>query len=311
MLKKLQKGDLIDIVTPASWVTFAEIGRIKEYLHEKGFEARCFLEEEIAVESELSSKFAPTSGKLRYEQLKMAIDASDSAAIWCTNGGYGSADLLEYLAQDKKITQTKHFIGYSDITALATFLRQNWGWETIYGPMLRQLSQSKLHQQSDDAIFGLICDNDFSFCHKFNLTHFHGKNEVSGELVGGCVSLIANNLATNNQLSWDGKILFLEDIEEKGEKLDRIFEQFLKIMIQNNSFPKAILFGNFLQFIEDENLIKNVEIAVVKFITNIKQRGLDIALFVDGSGFLGHSDAILPLVIGRQITIRSKILLQK
>ena len=153
MIKKLQKGDLIDIVSPASVVTFDDLRIIQEYLAQKGFRSRYFLAEEIAVEKEAENKFPASSPKMRYQQLKMAIEASDSSAIWCTNGGYGSADLLEFLAKDEKITQTKQFIGYSDITALATFLRQNWDWETIYGPMLRQLSQGKLQKQSEKANF--------------------------------------------------------------------------------------------------------------------------------------------------------------
>ena len=315
MPKKLQKGDLIDIVSPASPATVFEIVQIQEYLAQKGFKSRYFLQDQIAVENEAQNKFPATSSKTRYKQLKMAIDAPDSAAIWCTNGGYGSSDLLDFLQKDEKVAQTKYFIGYSDITALATFLRQNWGWETIYGPMLRQLSQGRLQKQSENAIFELICDENIQknldFYQKFDISSLNDHQNATGELIGGCVSVLAHDLATKNQVDWSGKILLLEDIEEKGEKLDRVFSQFLRIMIENNSFPKAILFGNFYQFIKDENLIKNIKIAIEKFIQNISEKNLDIALFAENNGFIGHSDAILPLILGKEVFIDGKILLQK
>ena len=49
MLKKLQKGDLIDIVSPASVITFEDLAEIQEYLTQKGFRSRYFLAEEIFV----------------------------------------------------------------------------------------------------------------------------------------------------------------------------------------------------------------------------------------------------------------------
>ncbi len=315
MIKKLKKGDLIDIVSPASPVTFEELARIQEYLAEKGFRSRCFLAEQIAVEKEAANKFPASSGKTRFDQLKMAIEASDSSAIWCSCGGYGSADLLEFFDKNQKIEQTKQFIGFSDITALATFFRQNFGWETIYGPMLRQLSQGKLQKHSEDAVFELIlAENDrkmLDFWQKLEISHILGEKEVSGELVGGCVSVLAHDLATQNQVNWDGKILLLEDIEEKGEKLDRVFTQFLTIMAESRAFPKAILLGNFYQFIEDENLIKNINIAIDKFIRNIEEKGLNIAVFIENNGFLGHSSGILPVILGREIEIGNKYFLQK
>ena len=149
------------------------------------------------------------------------------------------------------------------------------------------------------------------FYNKFDLTNICGENKVSGQLVGGCVSVLAHDLATKNQVNWGGEILLLEDIEEKGEKLDRVFSQFLKIMVENNSFPKAILFGNFIQFIEDQNLIKNIEIAIKKFVQNINEKTLNITIFIENNGFIGHGNAILPLIIGRKIILEDKILLQK
>lgn len=327
MIKKLKKGDLIDIISPASCATFEDIKKIKEYLAQKGFRSRYFLEDKIAIENEETNKFPSSSGKARYEQLKMAIDAPDSVAIWCTNGGYGSSDLIEFLQKDERVAQTKQFIGYSDITVLATFFGQNWGWETIYGPMLRQLSQKKLQKQSENAIFELICQENLSenakeneeenegenlsFYQKFNISCLNGKNQAIGELVGGCVSVLAHDLGTKNQIDWGDKILLLEDVEEKGEKLDRVFTEFLQIMTENNSYPKAILFGNFVQFIEDESLIKNIKIAIAKFIKNIASKAPEVSIFQENNGYIGHGDAILPVTLGKEITVDGKILLQK
>ena len=46
------------------------------------------------------------------------------------------------------------------------------------------------------------------------------------------------------------------------------------------------------------------------FIENIANKSLNIAIFTENRGFIGHSDAILPLIIGREIMLKDKILLQ-
>lgn len=314
MIKKLQKGDLVDIVSPSSPITNEELTNINNLLQKYGLNGRYFDEDKILAKEKPDHQFPISNGKERFEQLQKAINAEDSKAIWCSCGGYGAADTLEFLQQLQPQRQTKLFIGYSDVSNLASFFGKNWGWQTIYGPMLRQLSNQKLDQKCEKAIFELILEGDESFYHDFAI---EAKNEaakngkIEAKLVGGCLSVIANNHGTRNQIDWQDKLLLLEDIEEKGEKIERLLMQLLSIFEEKNNLPKAIIFGNFTQYIEDEILKRNIATAISNFIKKTSLKYPEVAIFEEIKGLIGHSNKILPLVINKNTVIADKFLLQK
>ena len=51
-------------------------------------------------------------------------------------GGYGSAQMLPLLDAARGAPAAKPFIGYSDLTAMLTFLTLNCGVVAFHGPML-------------------------------------------------------------------------------------------------------------------------------------------------------------------------------
>lgn len=311
---KLQKGDLVDIISPSSPITSEELGNIKLLLQKYGLHGRYFDENRILAKEKPDHQFPISSGQERFKQLQKAINAEDSKAIWCSCGGYGAADTLEFLQQLQPQQQNKLFIGYSDVSNLASFFGKNWGWQTIYGPMLRQLSNQKLDPNCEKAIFNLITEGDESFYQDFAI---EAKNEaakhrkIEAKLVGGCLSVIANNHATSNDIEWQDQILLLEDIEEKGEKIERLLMQLLAIFEEKNNSPQAIIFGNFTQYIENENLQQNIATAISNFTAKISHKFPKIAIFEEINGLIGHSNQILPVIINKKTVIADRFLLQK
>src|SRR5262249_27221206 len=79
----------------------------------------------------------------RMKQLKQALLATDSKAVWCLRGGYGSLRLAPELVRMRAPKHTKLFIGLSDISTLHLFLNQNWNWPTVHGPLLDRLGKGK------------------------------------------------------------------------------------------------------------------------------------------------------------------------
>lgn len=304
-LKKLKKGDLVDVIAPSSPATKAEIKKIGEFLSKKGLKMRFFDEDKIALPRKAADSF-PICEKIRFAQLEKALKSKDSAAIWCVRGGYGSSDLIKFLVKHKKIAQNKLFIGFSDLTSLGGFLSQKWGWKIIYGVMLSQLSFQKVKKVSEKAIFSLIMGQKKILSYRVLAQNKVAKNiqkEIKGQLVGGCLSVFMQNFETKNEIKFKNQILLLEDIDESGERLDRRFEHLLQIFEHKNSYPKAILLGNFLQYIEDTASRKKVRKALDKFIAKIDERNLKIAVFEDKNAVLGHSDKIEPLIIGAEARI--------
>ncbi len=302
----LKKNDLVDIVSIGTPCAFQDIKNIKNFLEKHNLKAQFFLEKETSISAEIDSEFALAYAETRFKQFEKALN-SDSKIIWCSRGGYGSAEILPFLQKMKKPKKQKIFIGFSDITSVNLFLMQNWGWTTISAPMLVQITRDLVSKKSQKAVMDLIFGKTTEL--SYGLKKLSGKNnEIKAAITGGCVSVIAGNFGTKNQIDWRNKILFLEDEGEDGERLDRYFYQIVSIIKETKIKPKAILLGNFLQ----ENLhgtpkAKNIEIAIKRLVENLK----DIAIYQETTRCLGHSSNMMPLILGEKSVIKNNQLLQK
>jgi len=157
----------------------------------------------------------------RHDALKHAIAETDTHAIFCSRGGYGSNYLLEHLSV--ALATPKILLGYSDITSLQVFLWQEYRWVTLYGPMvasgfdhgadlpngfdsesLRHALTEKRHGWQID----LKCESLAA-----------GTGE--GPLLGGCLTLLETTLATPWELETHGSVLILEDRAMKPWQVDR------------------------------------------------------------------------------------------
>lgn len=296
----LKKNDVVDIVSPGTACTLDEILQIKKFVEKIGLTPRIFLEKETSLQFNESHEFSSIKAQTRFEQLKNAIESKDSSIIWCTRGGYGSAEILPFLSAMRKPRKSKILIGFSDISAISIFLTQKWKWQVISAPMLIQLAQEKVSQASQKAIVDLIFSRsrEFKFALK-NLNNLKPKL-ISGLVVGGCISVISAHFGTENQINFKNKILFLEDEGEDGERLDRYFTQLVTIMKESRSYPKAIVLGNFLEANPHGTpKAKNIEIAIERFAAKLK----NIPLFEEKSRVLGHSRNMMPLVLGAEAKI--------
>ena len=90
----LRKNDLIDIISPGTACTRDELEKIKNYVKKIGLTPRIFLEKETRISKKLTHEFPVINVETRFEQLKKSIESKDSKIIWCTRGGYGSAEMV-------------------------------------------------------------------------------------------------------------------------------------------------------------------------------------------------------------------------
>jgi muramoyltetrapeptide carboxypeptidase len=306
-MKFIKKNDVVDIISPATACTLDDIKKIKNLIKEMGLIPNVFLEKETALKKPASNGFPSSKASQRFEQFKKAVENSQSKIIWCSRGGYGSAEILPFLKTLKKPKTPKIFIGFSDITSLNKFLIEEWNWQVLSAPMLAQIALSKVSETSKKTIFDLIFGKKTEL--KYALKNLNNsKSAINGMIVGGCISVLAGHFGTKNQIDWNNKILFLEDIGEGGEKLDRYFNQITRIISEQKKSPLAIVLGNFLE----PNLYaspaeKNIEIAIKKFTENNPK----IPFFTEKSKRLGHSKDMLPLILGSEAKItRDNFLIQ-
>lgn len=140
--------------------------------------------------------------------MQHAIENTQSQIIWCARGGYGSADLLPFLHQMPKPPQPKIFIGFSDLVSVTSFLQEQWGWTILCAPMLGQMALQSVSHQASQAIVDLLFGKTDALLYDLDLLHHVHFSTIHGEIVGGCISVLAGHFGTENQINWQDKILF-------------------------------------------------------------------------------------------------------
>ncbi len=308
ILLMLTNNNLIEVVSLGSACTSIEINAIKDFLNKNNLRANIFLEDNTTIKNKSNHEFATINPKYRFQQFQSAWENSYSKIIWCSRGGYGSAEILEFLTSMPKPKIPKMFIGFSDIASISIFLNQQFQIPTLCAPMLVQCAMDMVSPHSIQTILDVISGKKNNFDYELINLKNYNFNEIVGEIVGGCVSVIAGNFATRNQIDWHQKILFLEDEGEDGERLDRYFQQITSIIKESHRKPLAIILGNFIQGNNHGSpKADNIKIAIDKFV----EKTVDIPLFQEKSLCLGHSSEMMPIAIGVKAIINNNNKLQQ
>lgn len=291
----MQNNNLVDVVSLGTPCSRIEIQAIKSFLNQHNLRSNIFFEDLTTIANKFNHEFATIDPKNRFLQLSHALENPNSKVIWCTRGGYGSAEILDYLSSHPKPNFNKIFIGFSDISSINIFLQQQWQYPSIIAPMLIQCAYQMVSLTSITEVLSLVKGHK-NFV-SYQLTNLSKQNfdEISGIVTGGCVSVISGCFATKNQIDWHNKILFLEDEGEDGERLDRYFHQIVSIIKETHHKPIAIILGNFLQTNPHGSpKADNIEIAIARFVSKL----VDIPVFQDKNLVLGHSFEMMPIAVG-------------
>ncbi|MBL6664815.1 MAG: LD-carboxypeptidase [Rickettsiales bacterium] len=305
-----KKQVFVDIISPASAIDFSELEAIKSFLKASGFQNNFFGENKLVLDKKVDYEFSFFSALDRFKQFEKAIYSDKSDVIWCAKGGYGTIELVEFFKKLKKPKKKKLLIGFSDITILNKILIEKFGWNVVVAPMPLQIVKNTVLKDPASRIVALIQGKVGVLEYKLDCL-LGGKYNISAQIVGGCLSVLASQFGTKNQINFKNKILFLEDEGESGERIDRYFSQILQIITETKHYPKAILLGNFFQENIHGNINnKNIEFAIARLTERVKGLKKEISIFRDTNGFLGHSEKMRPLILGLKSEISNATLTQ-
>lgn len=247
---KLQKNDRVAIVASASPFKKEAFTHGLDYLKSLGLKPS-YQEDIFAKEHYLAG-----SSQRRFNELFAALLDPSIKAIFFARGGYGSIDLLPLLDQAlapsiiQKIKQNpKIIVGYSDLTVLLNYLSDKLGWVVYYGPVLCGDLSGPNQKTKDffEQALGLKPVSDSVFSEAEVLKE---GPPVAASITGGCLSLVCANLKTPYEVFTKGRILFLEDVNEKPYKVDRMLTQLLLAGKFNS--VRALIFANFAGFDEQQ-----------------------------------------------------------
>lgn len=225
----------------------------------------------------------------RFELLKTALlNDDENTIIWALRGGYGSARLLDKLKELPIPSHKKTVIGFSDNTALLLFLSQEWQWPVIHGSVLNQLLDDNQEADNFLRIADIIAQRVRSQTieNLIPLNPSAKADEISGKLLGGNLTLIENSIGTHWQAQTSGKILFLEEVGEKGYRIDRSLYHCLQAGLFTK--VKAIILG---EFIESDDSSEVVSFALNRLAHEMELRNIPVYK----TNQFGHGNQNLPL----------------
>lgn len=238
---RLEPGDTVDIVAPASACSEWELLQGLKCIERLGLVPRY---SDHFIDS--MYEYMAQTDDFRFQDLKRAISAPDSRAIWCVRGGYGSLRLIPRLLKLKPPKQPKIFIGLSDITSLHIFFNEQWGWPTLHGPMLGRLG-GKIPPRElievENLVFGIQDRIVFNYLVPMNRPARQRKT-LRGRVGGGNLLVVHSGQGTKNQLSGKGRFILIEEINERGYRVDRMLESLHQGGLFNGA--KAVIFGDFV-----------------------------------------------------------------
>ncbi len=169
--------------------------------------------------------FAGTDAE-RLADLLAAFDDPAVDLIWCARGGWGAQHLLPSLDPVWLRARPRLCVGFSDATALLTFLVDQAGVAAVHGPMVA-------HDVAREDAAGRLGEVLALLQGGPRWTLEVPETLVAGEVVapvrGGCLSVLAALAGTPWQPSFRDSIAFFEDVAERPQrKIDRMLTQLIQ-----------------------------------------------------------------------------------
>lgn len=216
--RALEKGDIIGIAASASPFDRNEFKKGIRVLKEMGFEV--YYRDDIFDQT----RYLAGTDKRRADELMELFVSSKIKAILFARGGYGSQRIIPLLDRNLLAKHKKPIVGFSDVTALLTFLRQEFSIPTFYGPVITALGKDSDTLTRNSLLEALTAKENARDLPTGNAVALRS-GRVTGPLVGGCLSLINSSIGTPYELATKGSVLFIEEVGEKVYVLDRMLTQ--------------------------------------------------------------------------------------
>ena len=207
----LKQGSKIAIAAPARMVKREEMEYGINWLKEKGFvpvyDNRLFAEHYIFAGND----------DFRAAVLQGYLDDGTIDAIWLARGGYGSVRIIDKLDFTRFLQHPKWIIGFSDTTVFHGKLNR-LGCPSLHASMPYYFENKTVEAKQSlyDALTGKPLHYEFP-------THpLNRMGQMEGEIVGGNLSVLIAMMGSDTFPELDGKILFIEDVDEYIYQIDRM-----------------------------------------------------------------------------------------
>ncbi len=235
------------------------------------------------------------SDEIRTKAFQELLDNEEVNAIIIARGGYGTVRIIDQLDFTKFIQKPKIIAGFSDVTVLHAHINHNFGITTLHSCMPVTMQGKYFNTETIESLKNAFFGNPITI--QFVQHPFNKNKTVTGELVGGNLSVLFSLLGSTSDLNFDNKILFIEDIGEYFYHIDRMMQTFKRAGKLKNL--KALIVGGMNDMNEN-----SAPFAFNKSCFEIIQEAVQEYNFPVFYGFpAGHENLNLCVYLGRNCTI--------
>jgi muramoyltetrapeptide carboxypeptidase len=259
MPPRLQPGDTIGLVTPATYLTEEQLRNAVLSLEKLGFKVR------YSPNMLVRKGYLGGTDQQRADDINQMFADPEVKGIMCGRGGYGSGRILPYLDYALIRSNPKVFIGFSDITAMLYAIYKKAGLICFHGPMgtsdYNEVTSTYFRKVLMEPEKQLVYDNaEVDPRLDIDLAEEEQQIEVAvepapqmvtitpgqaeGELIGGNLSLMSMLCGTAYDLDMRGRLVFIEEVGEAPYRIDRMLTQ---LLLAEDKLPAAagIVLGTF------------------------------------------------------------------
>lgn len=210
----LQQGDTVAIAAPARKISQEELAPAITLLEKAGFN--------IYYDNRLFAQHHQFAGDetVRTAYFQDLLDNPEVNAIWCARGGYGSARIIDRLDFSFFCQHPKWICGYSDVTVFHNHIHRNFNIATLHTTMPISVKEGMYDTPATQTFIAALKGEPLSY--ELPLHPLNRLGNVTAPVVGGNLSMLYSLLGSPSDLDTDGKILFIEDLDEYLYHIDRM-----------------------------------------------------------------------------------------
>ncbi len=155
----------------------------------------------------------------RAEDLQHFLDDPDIKAIFCARGGYGTMRIIDRLDFTEFKKHPKWIVGYSDITVLHSHVHSLCNTASLHATMPINF---KLDLFSTESMRKALMGMELFYKTENKTAVINRPGKAEGQVIGGNLSLLYAMMNSDSDIDTNGKILFLEDLDEYLYHVDRM-----------------------------------------------------------------------------------------
>ncbi len=247
----LRPGDKVALIAPARKITPQVMQFAIEYLMDH--------ELDVIIGNNTYGSNHQFSGTdiERASDFQSALNNPEIKAIFAVRGGYGCLRIIDQLKWEKFKTNPKWIIGFSDLTVFHSHVYNNTNVCTIHAEMPVNFSE---HRDSSLTLMHLLKGNTPKY--NFSIQNALRPARVTAPVIGGNLSLLYALKGSKSDFDYNGKILFIEDLDEYLYHIDRM----LLSLKRAGKFENlaGVIVGAFSQLKDNNIPFGNDDTAIIK-----------------------------------------------